>query len=658
MLSPFKCNWCAQVKTVSGLAAWLVFSGLSPLCATITNVHLSVSPSSPQVLGTVISMVAAAKDTDPGPVSYKWEVLQPGSSGFSVLRDFDLEPKLTWTPSFTEGTYQLRLTARDYRAGTSAQTMIHFQVTPLVTGNQAVVVPTANPLVALLSAPTCPSGSTMRVFFQQSGVANAAKSFTDWRACHSGSMNFYIGGMAANQSYQMNYQVQSGSKTFTSSALSFTTGALPGNLPLPSLSVLVPVPDGNPNNVDINSRLMVMDFAQAPYIPLAMDLSNPPNIVWYYNVVPTQLTRPVPGGTWLAIVDGLGTGTGYWVPTVVTRQQVLREIDLTGNVIRETNIDRLQEQLDAMGMTDVVGRFNHDAIRISNGDTIALADVQRIFPAGTQGWGQPINVIGALVMLLDPNFQLISYWNAFDHDCNDSTCLSINRAAVLNEICAYNSQGKTAGGCPPQLISSPALDWLHSNSIQLLSDGGLVMSVRDQDWVIKIDYQNGSTSASGNILWRLGNGGDFKLTNPPMNDPFPWFSGQHDGGFVGNTQSTFTVLDNGNTRLALNPGGSSRGQVYTIDENNMTATINLDAPLGTFSPALGTAQALLNGDYFFISGRPTINSKLASQALEFGAGTSNNYLLQANTITYRAWRLTDFYNVPNNGANGPAGVKK
>jgi arylsulfate sulfotransferase len=641
---------------------WVVVLGLGclpPLGATISNVHLGASPASPQLLGTSIKLTASAKDSDPGPVTYRWEVQAPGATSFSIMRDFDLGATFTWTPNYTEGAYQLRLTARDYLAGTSAQTVVNFQVNPLVTGSQAVVVPTANPLVALLSAPPCAAGSTMRVVFEESGVAGAAKSFTDWRSCHPGSMNFYIAGMLANQAYQMNYQVQTGGKTFTSSALTFTTGSIPPSLKIPPASVLVPIPGGNPDHADTNSRLVVMGYAEPPYIPAAVDLSDPPNTVWYYNSPGAQFTRPVSGGTWLAIETGLGTGTGVWYPAVFTRQQILREFDLAGNTIRETNCDRVMEQLMAMGMTDPLGRFNHDAIRISlpgnplDGYTITLGDVQRIFPAGTEGSAGPIDIIGAIVIVLDQNFQVAGYWNAFDHDClSSSACLSIQRLAIGNTTCVI-SNGAIPPSCPPALLSSPANDWLHANSIQFLTqDGDLLVSMRDQDWVVKIDYQSGAAGASNGILWRLGNEGDFTLTNPPPGDPFPWFSGPHNPGFVGNTQSTFAVFDNGTSRVPKY-GGDSRGQVYSIDEVNLTATLTLDADLGLYSYALGSAQALLNGDYLFVPGRPTINGVVSSQSTEVNASGVINYQLQAPSITYRGWRLTDFYNIPDNGDNGP-----
>jgi hypothetical protein len=114
---------------------------------------VTASPDPPQLLGTTIKLTATAVDTNAGPLTYKWEVEYPASSTFVLMQDFDVATAFQWTPNFTEGTYHLRLTARDYLASTSAQLVVGFKVNPLVTGSQAVVVPTANPLVACSARP-------------------------------------------------------------------------------------------------------------------------------------------------------------------------------------------------------------------------------------------------------------------------------------------------------------------------------------------------------------------------------------------------------------------------------------------------------------------------------------------------------------------------
>ena len=87
-------------------------------------------------------------------------------------------------------------------------------------------------------------------------------------------------------------------------------------------------------------------------------------------------------------------------------------------------------------------------------------------------------------------------------------------------------------------------------------DGNILYSIRNQDWVIKIDYENGA--GSGNVLWHLGNAGDFQIVS---SDPSPWFSHQHDANFESDNVS-FLVFDDGNTRVRNQSGGQdSRGQL-------------------------------------------------------------------------------------------------
>lgn len=610
------------------------------LRAAITQVALGASPESPQVLGTPIQLTASALDSDPGPMSYKWEVQAPGFSDFSLMRDFDQENTFTWVPTYSQGTYHLRLTVRDHLAGTRAETVVTFQVHALATGDQPVVVPTTNPLVALFSAPSCPAGSTMSVVFQRQG--STTQHVTDERPCHSGTMSFYIAGMLQTETYTMYSQVTTGSTVVPGPQVLFTTGAIPTSLSFAARST--PVPPGPQTGLD--DGIVFTAYDMPPDFPTATDLHG--HILWYYPT-PLQVTRPVPGGTVLMIPNGLGTGTGVWGPNV-TRQQLLREIDLAGNTIRETNCDRVYEQLQALGLTDALGRFNHDALRLANGQTIVVGDVQRIFPAGTQGSTTPIDVVGAVTIVLDKNFQVIKYWNAFDHDCAGTGCLDINRPGSTK--CVTNGQGQTSGGCPPVLLSSPANDWLHANSLEYLpTDGDLLLSLRSQDWIVKIDYNNGL--GTGGILWRLGVAGDFAVQGAG-GDPYPWFSGQHNPGFVNDGETTLVVFDNGTGRHAKY-GGNSRGQVWNIDQTNMIATRQLNVDLGAYSKSLGSAEQLLNGDYAFLAGNINISGKIETQNTEVSPHGTVNYELQTMgpSQSYRGWRLKDFYHATLNGAAGP-----
>jgi hypothetical protein len=584
---------------------------------------------------------ASATDSDPGPLTYKWEVQNPGSTSFSTMRDFDLLTEFTWVPNYVEGTYQLRLTARDYLAGTSAQVVVNYVVNPLVTGTQPVAVATANPLVALFSAPNCPAGSTMTIYYKLQG--SSAQNTTDARACHTGTQNFYVAGMMPSKTYVMTYAVTTSGTTTKGPLISFTTGPLTTSLTFPTLSVPIPPSSGT----DSTNPVVLGGYPDPGGFPLATDLEG--NIIYYYPDA-VQLTRPVPGGTMLALPSGKGTGTGVWGPNV-TRQQIVREYDLAGNTLHETNCDRVYEQLEALGMTDPLGRFNHDAIRLSNGQTVVLGDEQRIFPAGTQGSTAPLDIIGSLIIFLDDNFQVLTYWSAFDHYCTTSTgiCLDINRPG--DEDCVTNSQGLTPGGCPPVLLSSPANDWTHNNSIEFLTaDNDLLASLRNQNWIVKIDWNNGT--GTGGLLWRLGTDGDF--TVPGTSSP-DWFSGQHDAGFVDNGE-TILMLFNNNVDAHAHSGANSHGQVWTLNTTNLTATPTLDQDVGSYSPSLGSAELLNNGDYVFVSGNIQLgHNSIEVQNTEMTTSGVTNYQFQSIGVSpaYRGWRLTSLYSATLDGSSGP-----
>ena len=88
--------------------------------------------------------------------------------------------------------------------------------------------------------------------------------------------------------------------------------------------------------------------------------------------------------------------------------------------------------------------------------------------------------------------------------------------------------------------------------------------MRNQDWVIKIDYANGTGTGDG----PLGNGP--RMDRSPSTAPIrtPWFSHQHDVEYELNGTTVLSIFDNGNTRHVENPGLSenSRGMVLNVDE--------------------------------------------------------------------------------------------
>ena len=146
-----------------------------------------------------------------------------------------------------------------------------------------------------------------------------------------------------------------------------------------------------------------------------------------------------------------------------------------------------------------------------------------------------------------------------------------------------------------------------------------------RDWVIKIDYANGT--GNGHVIWKLGAGGNFTAI---ANAPNPWFSGQHDARYING--NTLLLFDDGNTRHTFDRGADSRGQEWILDEQNMTATLVVNADMGNYSSFLGSAEMLSNGDLAFTSGGLGPGNNPAGQSIEVLPDGTRVYVLQMNEL--------------------------
>jgi hypothetical protein len=237
---------------------------------------------------------------------------------------------------------------------------------------------------------------------------------------------------------------------------------------------------------------------------------------------------------------------------------------------------------------------------------------------------------------LDENLQLTWYWSGYDH-------LNVNRAAILGEEIIPNNRY-----APLVLSKVKAADWLHTNCLDYIpSSGDLLMSMRSQDWVAKINYKNGT--GDGTVLWALGEGGSFSINS---SDPLAWFTHQHDAQYEMGGTTVLSLFDNGNTRRAQNPGTvqNSRGMVLSLDEVNMIATPILSVDLGTYSRAAGSAQRLDNGNYSFDNALIGPANDPYSEHVEITPSSTStggvvNYKLRGATYSYRHYRMASMYSV-------------
>jgi hypothetical protein len=160
----------------------------------------------------------------------------------------------------------------------------------------------------------------------------------------------------------------------------------------------------------------------------------------------------------------------------------------------------------------------------------------------------------------------------------------------------------------------------------------------------------------------MGNDGDFAFLG--STDPWPWFSHQHEMGIENNGSGVMTLFDNGNTRVSPPPlglGGSpaclpydcnSRGMALTFTElAPMQVTAVLSSDLGLYSTAMGSAQLLSNGDYFFLPAI-VINNNLTVSGFSMEVApvppidAADVLLNLQGPEHYRAWQMTSMYFPP------------
>lgn len=461
---------------------------------------------------------------------------------------------------------------------------------------------TANPLVAMYTyAP--PAAAQVSVEFGRD--TNYGFQTNAQPVAAGAAANTLVAGMQADTTYHMRARaVLSDGTTVTDADHTFTTSHFDPRI-LPKLAVTTSgTPQPGVELIDVASSVSTYRYLEA-YVT---DLSG--NVIWGYDIpehgsyTAVQPIKPLPNGHFLITVSfGSQLLTNGVPPGALVD---LREIDLAGDPVRDITIDQLNSRLAAAGYKFTVNDIHHDVEVLPNGHWVLIASSTRPI-SGLTGMSGSTNVIGDVVVDLDTNLNPVWVWDSFTH-------LDVNRHPI---------------GFP---------DWTHSNALLYTADdGNLLLSMRHQAWILKLNYRNGT--GDGSVLWRLGREGDFTLTNG--NAPADWFYGQHQPSFTSTaTAGTFSLamMDNGFgrfladgtqcTAVAPDPACYTTVPILSVDESAKTATI-------LFRDTLPASQ------YSFYAGGTT---PLANGNLEFALATQNNADAQVNEITTGAspqtvWQL-------------------
>jgi hypothetical protein len=476
---------------------------------------------------------------------------------------------------------------------------------------QSLVSSTGNPLVALYSYHPASPGAVWIDF----GTTTSYGLMTNTHATPStgGTVSIYVAGMRANTTYHMRASVRLGDgSVITDDDHTFTTSNFPQNT-LPSLAVTTNgTPQPGIEMVDVTGGT-TSTYLQA----YATDLAG--NIIWGYNYtdrLSDSIIQPIkllPNGNLLLTVSYSSGALAEKVPTGEVVD--LREIDLAGNPIRDISAAEINYRLAQAGYNLTIYDIHHDVTVLPNGHWVLIASTLKSVSGAS--------IEGDVLVDLDNNLKPAWVWNSFDH-------LDTKRQPV---------------GFP---------DWTHTNAILYSKDDGqLLVSMRHQSWLLKLNYANGS--GDGSVVWRLGEGGDFTLTNGT--DPVDWFYGQHQPSFVSsNTSGAFslTLMDNGyhrqvssNTYCGTTITCYTTVPVLAIDESKMTATIvkRYTLPTSQYSAWGGGSTALSNGNIEFdMASQETTDSEVDEINFTGTASASNVWKMKATgTNMYRANRIPSLY---------------
>lgn len=445
-------------------------------------------------------------------------------------------------------------------------------LTKSASANVNVVAPgqvaaTANVQVALYTIAPAGAGNVSVQFGQDTNYG--LTTWTQPVPQGGGAVSLFVAGMKANTLYHMRGVVQFGDGSqFMDADQTYTTQGAPA-AQLPAITATTTA------GMTPNSGVEMLDLIGAPttVAPVAVtDLIG--NVLWSYNPeLAGVIAHPIkllPNGHFLinfAAANGANS--------------VLQEVDLTGTVIWQMTAADLNNALAAscgranIGCNLTLLGTHHDFVMLPNGHLIVIASTQQSISGTT--------VTGDVIIDLDQNHEPVWLWNEFDH-------LDINRRPYLYP------------------------DWTHTNAVLYSADdGNLIISIRHQNWLVKIDYANGT--GAGDILWHLGYQGEFTLLNAdgtPDTNAADWFFAQHGPSFVtSNTAGKFTLalFDNGDDRGVTVVAGGTCGvtgqpacfstvPILELNEaaGSMTATLAFHPTASTYSFFGGNAAVLKNGN--------------------------------------------------------------
>ena len=364
----------------------------------------------------------------------------------------------------------------------------------------------------------------------------------------AGSVSVY--GLRPDTEYSVQVRATTGNGETETATASFSTDPLPHDFP--TIRLITSQPDRMEPGVTIFSLFRWDDDLASKDFGLFVAVDEEGEVLWYYRCdSPAAALHVLPGGNFMFIHG--------------TKPKNIREVDRLGNTVREFQAVALGDE-PREGVTPVdVDTLHHDFFPLPDGGLLALtSEVRRLerFPLNMsrprRDYG-PANVIGDVVVQIAPNGNVTRRWPLLD--LLDPLRITYDSHDSFWDLRGYEH---IAGGTK---------DWSHTNTIiRDTQDGGLILSLRHQDAIVKID------AATSEVKWILGTPAGWrgplarKVLKPTSRMDWPF----HAHGVKRTPHGTLLMFDNGNLR-AIPPArprsakvAYSRAVENAVDEEAMT----------------------------------------------------------------------------------------
>ncbi len=264
-------------------------------------------------------------------------------------------------------------------------------------------------------------------------------------------------------------------------------------------------------------------------------------IVWYlhgdYSISSAPVIREMGNGVLLVFLEGS-----------------IQTISTDGEIIRAYEINK----------------WHHDARILPNENLMIIG-----FEYWTNEYGKTL--AGDTITEISPDGDVVWEWSSFEH---------LDTSRILSNILTQSGKG---------------IDWSHSNALMYIEeDDSILLSVRTQSWIIKIDHK------TGDIKWFFGNDTD---TDSSFLANSNFFSLDTDGEWMTN-QHAAMITNNGDILVYDNrneSGGedlNSRAVRYSIDISSMIAVQTWEAVVPKYTGSFGDVDELSNGDILICAGGP------------------------------------------------------